>query len=207
MTTPPPLDSRPAPPEFDRFADVVTQFADATESLLEPELSHPLNIEAKHCGTVAANSEHPGTKSKQTLLTSCDAAGRRRPRTVRPSPRRHCPVARRTSSCSRRFRWRALPPSSRRKRGTSSPQASREERLRRYLNEELAALYGAPVGPRTMKKRSSFRTDRHRRLPGGRRDRRTHTGLPQKPPAVGRPIPPPSRPGEVRSAAIGDRSW
>jgi hypothetical protein len=141
---PPPLNSRSTPPEFDRFADVVMRFVDATESLLKGELSHPFNIGSEALRDCAAHSEHPGTQSKQTLLTlatqqvavgleQCDllrgVTAVLRADLVVFAP---FPLAR-TSAVIAAKAWYVL------------TADSREDRLRRYLNEELAALYGAPL--------------------------------------------------------------
>lgn len=158
MTTPPPLDTRSTPPEFDRFADVVGQFVDATEGLLKTELSHPFNIGSEALRDCAAHSEHPGTQSKQTLLTlatqqvavgleQCDlllgVTAVLRADLVVFAP---FPLAR-TSAVIAAKAWYVL------------TAASREERLRRYLNEELAALYDAPL-PSDDEEAVTFRTDR-----------------------------------------------
>jgi hypothetical protein len=158
VTTPPPLGTRSTPPEFDRFADVVMQFVDATESLLEGELSHPFNIGSEALRDCAAHLEHPGTQSKQTLLTlatqqvavgfeQCDllrgVAAVLRADLVVFAP---FPLAR-TSAVIAAKAWYVL------------TADSREERLRRYLNEELAALYGTPL-PSEDEKAVAFRTDR-----------------------------------------------
>lgn len=143
MTTPPPLSERLTPPEFDYFADVVTRFVDAAESLLKDELSHPFNIGSEAMRDRAASDDHPGTQSKQTLLTlatqqvtvgheQCDlllgvvAILRADRVTLAPFP------LARTSAVIAAKAWYVL------------AAGSREERLRRYLNEELAALYGLP---------------------------------------------------------------
>lgn len=143
MTTPPPLSVRLTPPEFEQFADVVMRFVDAAESLLKEELSHPFNIGSDALRDSAACDDHPGTQSKQTLLTlatqqvavgheQCDlllgiAAILRADRvTLAPFP------LARTSAVIAAKAWYVL------------TAGSREERLRRYLNEELAALYGLP---------------------------------------------------------------
>ncbi len=158
MTTPPPLNSRLTPPEFDKFADVVMQFVDATESLLKGELAHPFNIGSEALRDCAARSEHPGTQSKQTLLTlatqqvavgleQCDllrgVAAVLRADLVVFAP---FPLAR-TSAVIAAKAWYVL------------TADSREERLRRYLNEELAALYGAPL-PLDDEEAVNFRNDR-----------------------------------------------
>jgi hypothetical protein len=158
VTTPPPLNSRSTPPEFDRFADVVMRFVDATESLLEGDLSHPFNIGSEALRDCAANSEHPGTESKQTLLTlatqqvvigheQCDllrgVAAVLRADLVVSAP---FPLAR-TSAVTAAKAWYVL------------TGGSREERLRRYLNEELAALYDAPL-PSDDERAVTFLTDR-----------------------------------------------
>jgi hypothetical protein len=158
VTTPPPLNSRSTPPEFDRFADVVMRFVDATESLLKGELSHPFNIGSEALRDCAAHSEHPGTQSKQTLLTlatqqvavgleQCDllrgVTAVLRADLVVFAP---FPLAR-TSAVIAAKAWYVL------------TAGSREERLRRYLNEELAALYGAPL-PSDDEEAVTFRTDR-----------------------------------------------
>lgn len=158
MTTPPPLKSRSTPPEFERFADVVMQFVDATESLLKGELSHPFNIGSVGLRDCAANSEHPGIHSRQTLLTlstqqvavgleQCDllrgVTAVLRADLVVFAP---FPLAR-TSAVIAAKAWYVL------------TADSREERLQRYLNEELAALYGAPL-PSDNGKAVTLRTDR-----------------------------------------------
>ena len=145
MTTPPPLTGRlTPPPEFKGFAEVVMRFVDAAESLLQGELSHPFNIGSEALRDCAAHLDYPGTQSKQTLLTlatqqvaagheQCDlflgiAAVVRADRVVFAP----FPLAR-TCAVIAAKAWHVL------------AAKSREERLRRYLNEELAALYGAPM--------------------------------------------------------------
>lgn len=144
MTTPPPHVVHPTPPEFDGFADVVTRFVDAAESLLKGEMSHPFNIGSEALRDCAANHEHPGSQSEQTLLTLAlqqVAAGLEQSDLLRGvaavvradqvvfAP---FPLAR-TSAVIAAKAWYVL------------TAGSREERLRRYLNEELAALYGTPL--------------------------------------------------------------
>jgi hypothetical protein len=144
MTSPPPLTGRLTPPEFDYFADVVMRFVDAAESLLKAELSHPFNIGSEAMRDRAASDDHPGTWSKQTLLTlatqqgavgleQCDLlrgiAAILRTDLVTLAP---FPLAR-TSAVIAAKAWYVL------------TAGSKEERLRRFfLNEELAALYGLP---------------------------------------------------------------
>lgn len=143
MTTPPPLAGRLTPPEFNDFADVVMRFVDAAESLLRCELSHPFNIGSDALRDCAAHLDYPGTLSNQTLLTlatqqvgvgteQCDllrgVAAVLRTDLVVFAP---FPLAR-TSAVIAAKSWYVL------------TAESREERLRRYLNEELAALYGMP---------------------------------------------------------------
>jgi hypothetical protein len=158
VTTPPPRSSRSAPPAFDRFAGVVAQFVDATESLLEGELSQPFNVGSEALRDFAANSEHPGTQSKQTLQTLATqqvavgfdqsdlllgVAAVLRADAVTLAP---FPLAR-TSAVIAAKAWYVL------------TADSREERLRRYLNEELAALYGVPL-PMDEEEAVTFRDDR-----------------------------------------------
>ncbi|WP_231752535.1 hypothetical protein, partial [Mycobacterium gordonae] len=154
-----PLDStHPGTQGFDRFADVIMQFVDAAESLLKGELAQPFNIGSEALRDCAARSEHPGTQSKQTLLTlatqqvavgleQCDllrgVSAVLRADFVVFAP---FPLAR-TSAVVAAKAWYVL------------TADSREERLRRYLNEELAALYGAPL-PLSDDKAVQFRTDR-----------------------------------------------
>lgn len=144
MTSPGPLTDRSTPPEFEAFADVVMRFVDAAESLLHGELSHPFNIGSEALRDCAAHRDYPGTQSKQTLLTlathqvavgheQCDlllgiAAVVRADRVVFAP----FPLAR-TCAVIAAKAWHVL------------TAESREERLRRYLNEELAALYGTPL--------------------------------------------------------------
>lgn len=143
MTTPPPLSGRLTPPEFAHFADVVTRFVAAAESLLKREMSYPFSIGSDALRDSAAYLDYPGTQSKQTLLTlatqqvavgheQCDLllgiAAILRADRVTLSP---FPLAR-TSAVIAAKAWHVL------------TAGSREERLRRYLNEELAALYGLP---------------------------------------------------------------
>ena len=144
MRTPPPANSRRTPPEFDYFADVVMRFVDATESLLQEEMSHQFNIGSAALRDCAARFEHEGTLSKQTLLTlatqqvdvghdQCDllrgiaAAARADRVTLAPFP------LARTSAVIAAKAWYVL------------TADSRQERLRRYLNEQLAALYDSPL--------------------------------------------------------------
>lgn len=144
MTTPPPRTVHPTPPEFDGFADVVMRFVDAAESLLHGELSHPFTIGSEALRDCAANNEHLGTQSKQTLLTlatqqvaagleQCDLlrgiAAVVRADMVVFAP---FPLAR-TCAVIAAKAWHVL------------TAGSREERLQRYLNEQLAALYATPV--------------------------------------------------------------
>lgn len=134
---------RLTPPEFDGFADVVMRFVYAAESLLQGELSHPFNIGSEALRDSAARHDYPGTQSKQTLLTlatqqvavgvdQCGllrgVAALLRTDLVVLAP---FPLAR-TSAVIAAKAWFIL------------TGGSRDERLRRYLNEELAALYGIP---------------------------------------------------------------
>lgn len=144
MTTPPRPSSFATPPEFEGFADVVMRFVGAAESLLQDELSHPFNIGSEALRDSAAYLDYPGTQSKQTLLTlatqqvavgheQCDlllgiAAVVRADRVVFAP----FPLAR-TCAVIAAKAWHVL------------TAESRKERLRRYLNEELAALYGTPL--------------------------------------------------------------
>jgi hypothetical protein len=158
VTTPPPLNSRSTPPDFDRFADVVMQFVDATESLLEGELSHRFNIGSEALRDCAAHSKHPGTQSKQTLLTlatqqvavgfeQCDLfrgiAAAVRADLVVFAP---FPLAR-TCTVIAAKAWFIL------------TAESRAERLQRFLNEELAALHDAPL-PSEDEAAATFLADR-----------------------------------------------
>ena len=158
MTTPPPLAGRLTPPEFDGLADVVMRFVDATESLLRGELSHPFNIGSEALRDCAAHLDYPGIKSKETLLTlatqqvavgleQCDllrgVAAVLRSDLVVFAP---FPLAR-TCAVIASKAWYIL------------TAASRQERLRRYLNEELAALYGMPF-PSDDEEAVAFRADR-----------------------------------------------
>ncbi len=146
MTTPPPLNSRSTPPEFDRFADVVIQFVEATDSLLKDDMVHPFNIGSEALRDCADYLEHPGTRSKQTLLTlameqvragheQCDLlrgiAAAVRADIVVFSP---FPLAR-TCVVIAAKAWFVL------------TAESRGERLQRFLNEELAALHDLPSPP------------------------------------------------------------
>lgn len=123
---------------------MVSRFADAADSLLHGELSHPFKEGSEARGDCDAASEHPGTQSKQTLLTLATqqvAAGFEqtdllrgvaavlRADTVTLPP---FPLAR-TSAVIAAKAWYVL------------TADSREERLRRFLNEELAALYDLPL--------------------------------------------------------------
>ncbi|WP_078311273.1 MULTISPECIES: hypothetical protein [unclassified Mycobacterium] len=158
MTIPPPPSGRLTPPEFDHFADVVMQFADAAEDLLKRELAYPFNFGSEALRDTAARDDHPGTRSKQTLLTlatqqvvaghnQCDllrgVAGLLRTDRVTLAP---FPLAR-TCAVMAAKAWYVL------------TAESKEERLRRYLNEELAALYGLPF-PSDNKEATTERDDR-----------------------------------------------
>lgn len=144
MTTPPSPIVHPTPPEFDEFADVVMRFVAAAESLLKGELSHPFNIGSEALRDCAASGEHTGTQSKQTLLTLATqqvAVGLEQCDLLRGIAAVVCadqvvfapfPLAR-TCAVIAAKAWYVL------------TAGSRKERLRRYLNEELAALYGIPV--------------------------------------------------------------
>lgn len=150
---------RLTPLEFDRLSDVVMRFVDATESLLRGELSHPFNIGSEALRDCAAHAEYPGIQSQQTLLTlatqqqvavgleQCDllrgVAAALRTDLVVFAP---FPLAR-TSAVIAAKAWYIL------------IAGSREERLRRYLNEELAALYGMPF-PSDDAEADTFRADR-----------------------------------------------
>lgn len=158
MTTPPPRKRHSTPPKFRAFADVVTRFVDATESLLHGELSSPFNVGSEALRDCAANSEHPGTQSKQTLLTLAAqqvavgheqtdlllgiAAVLRADAVTLAS----FPLAR-TSAVIAAKSWYVL------------TGGSRSERLRRFLNEELAALYDLPL-PSDEEDAVTFRDDR-----------------------------------------------
>ncbi|MBE5469537.1 hypothetical protein [Mycobacteroides abscessus] len=157
MTIPPPLRGRLTPPEFNYFADVVVRFVDAAESLLQ-EMSHPFNVGSEALRDSVARDEHHGTQSKQTLLTLATqqvAAGHEQCDLLRGiaavlrvdqvvfAP---FPLAR-TSAVIAAKAWYVL------------TAGSREERLRRYLNEELAALYGLPF-PADDPAAVTFRNDR-----------------------------------------------
>lgn len=144
VTTPLPLGNRTTPLEFSHFAEVVVRFVGAAESLLSGELSPPFNIGSEALRDSAARDEHPGTQSTQTLLTlatqqvtagheQCDlllgiAAVVRADRIVfAPFPlARTCVVIAAKA-------WYVL------------TAESRAERLRRFLNEELAALHDLPL--------------------------------------------------------------
>lgn len=143
MTSPPPLSNRSTPPEFGRFADVVMQFVNAAESLLKGQLSHSFIDGSDAQLDCAAISEHPGTQSKQTLLTLATqqvSAGVEQCDLLRgigavvgadlvvfaPFPlARTCVVI----AAKARFILSA---------------DTRARRLQRYLNEELAALHDLP---------------------------------------------------------------
>jgi hypothetical protein len=144
VTPPTPRTCHATPPEFERFADVVMRFVDAAEGLLKEEVSYPFNIGSAALRDSAAHPEHPGTQSKQTLLTlatqqvaagleQCDLlrgiAAVVRADQVVFAP---FPLAR-TCTVIAAKAWYVL------------TAESREERLRRYLNEELAALHGTPL--------------------------------------------------------------
>jgi hypothetical protein len=120
------------------------RFVDAAEGLLKGELSYPFNIGSAALRDSAAHLDYPGTQSKQTLLTlatqqvtagheQCDLlrgiAAVVRADQVVFAP---FPLAR-TCAVLAAKTWYVL------------TAESREERLRRYLNEELAALYGTPL--------------------------------------------------------------
>lgn len=123
---------------------MVTRFADATESLLKGEFTHPFNVGSDALRDCAAAPEYPGTKSKQTLQTLATqqvavgfdqtdllrgVAAVLRADAVTLAP---FPLAR-TSAVIAAKAWYVL------------TADSREERLRRFLNEELAALYSVPL--------------------------------------------------------------
>ena len=137
---------------------MVMRFVDAAESLLRRELSHPFNIGSEALRDCAAHLDYPGTQSKQTLLTlatqqvgvgmeQCDllrgVAAVLRTDLVVFAP---FPLAR-TSAVIAAKAWYIL------------TAESREERLRRYLNEELAALYGMPF-PSDNDEAAAFRDER-----------------------------------------------
>lgn len=130
--------------EFGNFADVVMRFVHAAESLLKGEMSHPFSIGSEALRDCAANQEHSGTQSEQTLLTlalqqvaadleQCDllrgVAAVVRVDQVVLAP---FPLAR-TCTVIASKAWYVL------------TAESRGQRLRRYLNEELAALCGTPL--------------------------------------------------------------
>lgn len=157
MTTSPPLHNLSTPPEFDYFADVVAQFVDASESLLQAELSHPFSKGSDAQQDCAAHADHPGTHSKQTLLTlatqqvtagfdQCDllrgivAALRADRVLVAPFPlARTCVVI----AAKARYILTA---------------DSRGQRLQRYLNEDLATLHDLPK-PSDEKELAAFEAD------------------------------------------------
>jgi hypothetical protein len=144
VTTPPPLNSRFTPPEFHRFADVVEQFVDATEMLLKDEMAHPFNIGSDAARDDAARDQHHGTTSKQTLLTLATQQG--------VAGTDQCDLLRGIATLLRADHIVLSPFPLARTCAVIAAKAlhvltaeSREERLKRYLNEELAALYDRPM--------------------------------------------------------------
>ncbi|WP_458317916.1 hypothetical protein [Mycolicibacterium brisbanense] len=134
------------PNGFDRLADAVLGFVEALESLLSNRFAHPFTIGSDALRDCAADEVHQGTQSKRILTTlatsqvragyvQCDllrgVAASLRAEKVFFAP---FPLAR-TSVVVAAKSWHVL------------DADSRVERLHRYLNEELAALYGAPLDP------------------------------------------------------------
>lgn len=125
------------------LADTVFQFATAVEDLLRDELAYPFSVGSDALRDHAANEQHRGTRTKDPLTglsgsqiraigTQCDlhygiAA-------LLPASKVYFslfPVAR-TCVVTAAKAWFIL------------GGATREQRLQRYLNEELDALYRAP---------------------------------------------------------------
>jgi hypothetical protein len=136
----------PPPNPFDRLAEAVVGFAEAVEGLLNGELGYPFIIGSDALRDCAADETHQGGLSKTPLtnlamaqihagFVQCDlhrgiAAALRAPR-VFFSP---FPLAR-TCAVVAAKAWSVL------------GVGTLEQRLQRYLNEELAALHDAPLDP------------------------------------------------------------
>jgi hypothetical protein len=141
------------PSSFERLAEAVGTFAEAAEDLLGGDLGYPFAIGSDALHDCAADELHQGTRSKTSLtnlataqiragFVQCDlhrgiAAALHAPK-VFFSPF----VLARTCVVVAAKAWSVL------NAGTL------EQRLQRYLNEELAALHDAPFDPDREESRS-----------------------------------------------------
>lgn len=136
----------PGPPldPYTQLADAVLRFADAMEDLLNTELTHPFTIGSDALRDCAANDSHQGTQSKQALTTLATAQIR--------AGYVQCDLHRAVAACLREPKVFFAPFPLARTNVVVAAKAwfvldasSLEERLQRYLNEELAALHDAPL--------------------------------------------------------------
>ncbi|MUM17893.1 hypothetical protein FZI91_01915 [Mycobacterium sp. CBMA271] len=128
---------------YTKLADTVLRFASAVEDLLKDELAYPFSIGSEALRDHAANEQHPGTKTRDALTglsgnqiravgVQCDLL--RGIAALLPVPKvffAPFPLAR-TCAVAAAKAWFIL------------GGATLEERLQRYLNEELDALYRTP---------------------------------------------------------------
>lgn len=128
---------------YAKLADTVLRFATAVEDLIKTELTYPFSLGSEALRDCAADGQHVGTRTTKVLTrlstnqiraaaVQCDlhrgiAAGLSVPKVFFS----HFPLAR-TCVVAAAKAWFIL------------GGGTREERLRRYLNEELDALYRAP---------------------------------------------------------------
>jgi hypothetical protein len=128
---------------YTKLADTIRRFADAVEYLLTIEFEFPFSLGSEGLRDCAADTQHCGTTTKDAMTrlamsqlraigAQCDL--HRGIAAVLPAQKvffSPYPLAR-TGVATAAKAWYIL------------SGVTREERLQRYLNEELAALYGAP---------------------------------------------------------------
>lgn len=128
---------------YTKLAETILRFATAVEDLLNTELEFPFSVGSEALRDCAANEKHRGTRTKDALTrlsmsqlravgTQCDL--HRGIAAVLPAPKvffSPFPLARTCAVAAAKARY-------------ILGGVTREERLQRYLNEELDALYGAP---------------------------------------------------------------
>lgn len=136
--------AHPPSNQFERLAEAVVGFAEAVEGLLSGELSYPFTIGSDALRDCAADESHQGTRSKTPLTNLATAQIRagfvqcdlyRGIAAALPAPKvffSPFPLAR-TCVVVAAKAWSVL------------RAGSLQQRLQRYLNEELAALHDAPL--------------------------------------------------------------
>lgn len=126
--------------EYTKLAEIILRFADAVEDVLSSELTFPFSVGSEGLRDCAADGQHRGTRTKRPLtnlaMSQVHAVGAQCDflhgiAAVLPAPKAMFapyPLAR-TCVATAAKAWFIL------------GGASLEERLQRYLNEELEALY------------------------------------------------------------------